>query len=230
VELPAPIRGLVDESIVNLEASAMTLVRNLLEGTLVLLANLPALLLAPVIAYYVLRDFDVLKSRTYDMMPNGRTGALAQLLRDIDAALNGFIRGQFILGVVVGALVAVFTTLVGLKFGLLLGILAAFGEFIPYFGPFLAAIPAVGFALIRSPVLAAKVALGYVLIQQVESLFLAPKVIGTNVGIHPVAVVFVLLVGATLFGFLGLLLSVPLVVVGRLLLRFVLDNYAPRIS
>jgi predicted PurR-regulated permease PerM len=223
--LPPVIRSAVDEGVLNLQASGIALVRDIIEGIVRALGNVASLLLSPVLAFYTLRDYDTLRSRFLAALPGGQTGHTAGLLRDIDRALNSFIRGQAVIALIVGTLVTAVSAILGIRFALLLGLLAAAGEFIPYFGPLFALVPATLFGLIRSPLLGLQIAAGILVIQQVEAAVLAPRVLGESVGLHPLLVVFILISGGHLMGFWGLFLGVPVFVVVRLLLRFIYDEW-----
>ncbi len=110
----------------------------------------------------------------------------------------------------VGLLVGVAAAVIGVKFALLIGIISAITELIPYFGPFLGGIPAVGLAFSQSTATAIYMAVAIVIIQQVESNIISPKIIGDRLGMHPLIIVFALLAGGELLGIVGLLIAVPL--------------------
>jgi len=131
-----------------------------------------------------------------------------------------FIRGHLLVASMVGVLTSLGLALVGVKFYLLLGIIAGIADLIPYFGPIIGAIPAVGLALLNSSQQALYVLLVMVVVQQVENNLLSPKILGDSVGLHPVVVIFVLLAGGHLFGILGMLLAVPLTAILRILVNY----------
>ena len=131
-----------------------------------------------------------------------------------------WLQGQFLLGILVGILVFLGLTILGVKYALLLAILTAFFEVIPVFGPVMAAIPAVTMALLQKPVLGLAVLILYVIVQQFENHLIYPLVVRKTIGVPPLLVVLSLVVGGTLGGFFGLLLSVPIAAV---LVEFVND-------
>lgn len=223
--LPPAIRGAIDEGVMNLQASGIALVRDIVEGVVRSVGNVASLLISPVLAFYVLRDYDTLRSRVLSRLPGGEKGHAARLLHGTDRALNAFVRGQAVVGAIVGLMVTALLLSLRLRFALLLGLLAGAGEFIPYFGPLLASVPAMIFGFIRSPLLGLEVAAGFAVIQQIEAAFLAPRVIGDSTGLHPVLVVFILVSSGYLLGFWGLFLGVPIFVVLRLVLRFIYDTF-----
>ena len=221
--LPQAIRSAIDEGVMNLQASGIALVRDIVENLVRVVSNVASLLISPVLAFYALRDYDILRARVLGRLPGGEKGQAAGLLHAIDRALNAFIRGQAVVASIVGCMVTALSFLLGIRFALLLGLLAGAGEFIPYFGPLLASIPAIVFGFIRSPLLGLKTAAGFAVIQQIEAAILAPRVIGDSVGLHPVLVAFILVSGGYLLGFWGLFLGVPTFVVLRLVLKFIYD-------
>lgn len=223
--LPVSLRALVDEGIMNLQSSLLTFARSAVDSIVALAKDALGLVIAPVVAFYILRDFDQLRARALSALPGGSGGRWAALAHRVDAALNGFIRGQTLLAFIVGTLVTLFTGFIGLRFSALLGLLAAIGEFVPYFGPLFAAVPAALAGFSRSTALGLEVVLGFVIIQQIENAILAPRILGESVGLHPVMIIFVLLAGARVAGFWGLFFSVPVFVVLRLVASFVYLEY-----
>jgi len=170
-----------------------------------------SLLLAPILAAYLLKDMDRFKERFVLMLPRGYRMEILALLRGLDKVLSGFVRGQVLLALLVGMMATGATSLLGLRYALLLGLWAALCELVPYIGPLLGAIPAVLFGLTVSPLLGIQVAVAYLIIQQIENLLLAPKVMGDSLGLHPLVVIFSILVGGFLWGIWGMILALPVV-------------------
>ncbi len=135
------------------------------------------------------------------------------LFKRAQAKIGHWLRAQVLLGLLVGALVYIGLTLLGIRYALTLGVLAAIFELVPIIGPILAAVPAVLLALLSSPLLALGVALMYVVIQQVESHLVVPLVMRRTVGLNPLVVIISLLVGAKTAGILGIFLAVPVAAV-----------------
>jgi predicted PurR-regulated permease PerM len=135
--------------------------------------------------------------------------------------LGSFIRGYFLVAAIVGGLTAIAMALLGLEFALMLGIFAGLAELIPYFGPVIGAVPAIGLAVLQSKWLAAKVALAFFVIHQLEGNIISPKILGDKVGLHPLMVIFSLMAGGELYGLAGMLLAVPVAAVLRVVVVFV---------
>lgn len=173
------------------------------------LSRLFDLVLAPFLAYYILKDKEQLSRALVAWLPPGARGDLLDLARRVHEAVGRFIRGQLIVSTTVGVLVACGLSLLGVRYALFLGLLAGLFDVIPYFGPILGAIPAVVLALMRSPLTALWVLVLFVVVQQLEGSVLSPKIVGDQVGLHPLAVIFSILVGGELMGVVGMLVAVP---------------------
>ncbi len=194
----------------------------------VAVANLISLLvITPVVAFYLLRDWDPLVARIDGWLPRQHAEVVREQIAKIDETLAGFVRGQVTVCMILGAFYAVGLTLAGLDFGLVIGLIAGLLTFIPYVGALIGGLLAIGLALVqfddwtRVLIVAAIFAVG----QAVEGNVLTPKLVGERVGLHPVWVIFALLAGGALFGFVGVLLALPVAAVIGVLVRFTLDQY-----
>lgn len=205
-----------------------TIVASLWTGGLALVNVLSLLTITPIVAYYMLSDWDRMVAKVDDWLPREHQPAVRQIARDIDAAMAGFIRGQGTVCIVLGIFYAIALSFAGLNFGLLIGIAAGLLSFIPFIGALIGGIAAVGTGLVQFwpdwvhiLIVAAIFAAG----QFLEGNFLSPKLVGHRVGLHPVWLIFALLAFGYLFGFVGLLLAVPLAAAVGVLVRFGLNQY-----
>jgi predicted PurR-regulated permease PerM len=194
----------------------------------VALANLLSLLvITPVVAFYLLRDWDRLVAKIDEWLPRQHAEAIREQAREVDRTLAGFLRGQGMVCAILGIFYALALSLAGLDFGLIIGLIAGLLSFIPYVGAIVGLLLSVGLALVqfddwtRVAIIAAIFFAG----QAVEGNFLTPKLVGERVGLHPVWVIFGLLAGGTLFGFVGVLLAVPVAAVVGVGMRFGLGRY-----
>ena len=194
----------------------------------VALANLASLLfITPIVAFYLLRDWDRMIAKIDSWLPRPQADTIRQCLRDIDATLAGFVRGQGTVCVVLAIFYAIGLTASGLEFGLVIGLLAGLLSFIPFVGAGVGLVASVGLAIVqfddwlRVGIVAGVFFLG----QALEGNFLTPKLVGERVGLHPVWVIFALLAGGALFGFVGVLLAVPAAAVIGVMTRFSLARY-----
>ncbi|WP_028032851.1 AI-2E family transporter [Chelativorans sp. J32] len=195
----------------------------------VALVNLASLfVVTPVVAFYMLLDWDHMISRVDSWVPREHVETVRQIARDINVATAGFVRGQGTICLILGCFYAVGLTLVGLNFGLLIGFFAGVISFIPFVGSLVGLALSIGVAVVQFwPewywVLA--VAAIFFAGQFVEGNILQPKLVGRSVGLHPVWLMFALYAFGYLFGFVGLLVAVPASAAVAVLVRFALSRY-----
>lgn len=186
------------------------------------------IVVTPVVAFYLLLDWDRMIERIDALLPRDHAETIRQLARDVNAVLAGFVRGQVIVCLVLGAIYAVGLSLVGLRFGFVVGIIAGIISFIPYLGTIVGFV--VGAALALFQFWPDYVSIGMVVAvfavgQFVEGNFLSPKLVGDRVGLHPVWVMFAIFAFAALFGFVGALLALPIAAALGVLTRFGISRY-----
>ncbi len=183
-----------------------------------------------IIAFYAVRDSRRITGELVGLAPPGYREDSARLLKELARVWNAFLRGELLLGLVVGTAVGVMTAALGLPYPWALGLFAGILELIPRFGPFIAAIPGVLLALIQGSAFiplgnfwfAVVVAGAYAVIQFVENNFLIPRILGSTLDLHPLAVLIAVLAGGYLAGILGILLAAPVLATFRVLGRYVL--------
>jgi predicted PurR-regulated permease PerM len=185
-----------------------------------LLSQLFSILLAPVLAFYLLRDICRFKEDFFSLIPHRWQNDIVILTGEINKVLDSYIRGYLLVCLIVGVLTGTAMFLLGVEFALILGLFAGLTELIPYLGPFIGALPAVLLALLKSKWLAVKVILAFLFIQQLEGNVISPKILGDRVGLHPLAVILTLVVAGKLFGLPGMLLAVPSAAVIRIIISF----------
>ncbi|MGE0154098.1 MAG: AI-2E family transporter [Reyranellaceae bacterium] len=201
---------------------------SVLAGGVALFDIVATAVLTPVVAFYMLRDWDVMVAKVDSWLPRRYAGTIRQLGSEADHSIAGYLRGQALVCLILGAFYAIALALVGLQFGLVIGIIAGVITFIPYVGSFVGGVLAIGMALAQFPpdwISVALVAGIFVLGQAVEGNYLSPKLVGDRVGLHPVWVIFALMAGGALFGFTGVLLAVPMAAVIGVLCRFFIKQY-----
>ncbi len=186
------------------------------------------LVLTPVVTFYMLLDWEKMVATVDSLEPLRHRQTVRELARQIDAAMAGFLRGQSLVCLFLGLWYGVGLSLIGLNFGLLIGISAGFLSFIPYVGSLTALILSAIVAIVQGwpewRLLA--MALGVVLAGQfLEGNVLSPKLVGGSVGLHPVWLIFALLAFGSLFGFTGLIVAVPLAAAVGVILRFAVGRY-----
>ncbi|WP_051631133.1 AI-2E family transporter [Afifella pfennigii] len=204
------------------------LLTSLLAGGQAVISFISLFIVTPVVAFYLLYDWDRMVARIDSYLPRDHADTIRRLGHDIDEALSGFLRGQGMVCLLLGGFYVMALTVVGLNFGLLIGVVAGLINFIPYIGSMVGFLLAVGVALVQFwpewpwVVVVAGI---FVTGQVVEGNFLQPRIVGHSVGVHPVWLMFALFAFGALFGFVGLLIAVPLTAALGVLVRFGLERY-----
>ncbi len=194
---------------------------------LAILAGIASALLVPVVTFYFLRDWEAMLGRIHELLPRPLEPTVTRLAQQSDQVLGGFLRGQLSVMLALGTIYAIGLTLAGVNLGPLIGFIAGMISFVPYLG----AIVGVGAAIIATlvehgdiPHLLAVLAV-FGVGQLIESFLLTPWLVGDRIGMHPVAVIFAIMAGGQLFGFLGVLLALPVAAVAMVLLRYAHERY-----
>ncbi len=203
-------------------------IASLWSGGMALVNILSLLIITPIVAFYLLADWDHIVAKIDGWLPREHLDEVRGIARDIDTALAGFIRGQGTVCLLLGVFYAMGLSLAGLKSGLAIGFAAGILSFIPYVGALIGGILAIGVGLVQfwpneSQVLI--IVAVFVAGQFVEGNFLSPKLVGGSIGLHPVWMMFALLAFSYVFGFLGLLLAVPLAAATGVCVRYGLQRY-----
>jgi len=203
-------------------------VGSLWSGGKALVSLFSLLVITPVVAFYLLCDWDRMIATIDGWVPRPHRDTVAALAHEIDAAIAAFVRGQAGVCLILGALYAAGLTLTGLNFGFLIGFLSGLFSFIPYVGSIAGLVIATAVAIAQfapnwTPII--MVVAIFLIGQAIEGYVLAPKLVGDAVGLHPVWLMFALLAFGYLFGFVGLLVAVPLAAAVGVLVRFALRQY-----
>ncbi|MBB6448444.1 putative PurR-regulated permease PerM [Geomicrobium halophilum] len=175
------------------------------------------IILVPFVLFYMLKEGEKAPQQILRLLPQKQEDEGKRILSDMDTALASFIQGQIIVSFCVGVLVYIAYLIIGVDYSLILALIAMVTNLIPFIGPWIGTAPGVIVALFDSWVTALLVVGAVVIIQQFESIFIAPQVHGHNLKLHPLTVIFVLLIAGNFGGFLGLLLAVPAYAVGKVI-------------
>lgn len=182
----------------------------------------------PVVAFYMLLDWDRMVAKIDNLVPREHVQTIRAIARDMNKAIAGFVRGQGTVCLLLGVIYAVGLTVVGLNFGLLIGLFAGLISFIPYVGSLIGLLLALGVGLVQfwpewGHILGVAIAFG--IGQFIEGNILQPKLVGSSVGLHPVWLMFALFAFGSLMGFTGMLIAVPTAAAIGVLVRFVINRY-----
>ena len=186
------------------------------------------MVITPVVAVYLLVDWDRILEKINELLPLDHASVVRSLASEIDSTLSAFVRGMIAVCLVLGIYYATALSLIGLEFGLIIGFLAGLVSFIPYVGALLGGVLAIGLALIQfwgDFELVALVVGVFIVGQIFEGNILTPKLVGNSVGLHPVSLILALSLFGAFFGFIGLLLAVPLAASAGVILRFFIKKY-----
>lgn len=196
-----------------------TVLRNLLRSSLEIVSNLIGLIIVPFLAFYFLKDWRELRGMAINLFNYDVQERAAKVIDDIGRTLSAYVRGLFKLSLISGFVISVGTAFLGINFPLVLGFWAILAETVPVVGPIMGAVPAVFIAYGQSPTAALHVAIFYAVYYQLDANYIMPKIMGAKIDLHPVFVIGSLLVGAKLFGILGMVFAVPVAAVYRVLYK-----------
>ena len=204
------------------------LLGSLWSGGQAVVSILALMVITPVVTFYLLVDWDDMIAKVDSWLPRNHRDVIRELAAEIDTAIAGFIRGQAIVCLLLGLFYAISLTFLGVNFGALIGLISGFLSFVPYVGSLIGLLLSVGVALVQfwpdwfMPLIVLAV---FVTGQFLEGNVIAPKFVGEAIGLHPVWLMFALLAFGSLFGFVGLLVAVPLAAIIGVLARFALRQY-----
>lgn len=228
--LPPQVRLQIDAAMRNLTSVATTAIQQALRGTFSAISYTTGVVLAVIVipfwTFFLLRDYDTIREDIYRLLPTALRDDVRSIFQMLDHTIGSYLRGQVVLMLTIGAMQTLALTLLGVDYALLLGVLAGLLEVIPNVGPTVAAVPAVLVALMRSPGLALLTVVVANLIQNIENAWIAPRVLGSSLGLHPVIMMAVLVVGTEIGGLPGLLLAPILTAMLRDLLHYLTCRFA----
>jgi predicted PurR-regulated permease PerM len=210
------------------QSKGAVLAQGLVSSAMSLISALIFLIVTPVVAFYLLVDWDHMVARLDTMLPRDHAPVIRRLAGEIDETLSSFVRGQFSVCAIMGIYYSIGLMLAGLQFGLVVGAFAGIVTFIPYVGALLGCILAIGLALFQYwgewthvIIITAVFMTG----QMAEGNVITPKLVGKSVGLHPVVLMLALSVFGSLFGFVGMLVAVPVAAALGVLIRFGIAQY-----
>lgn len=188
---------------------------------------LGTLALIPVLLFYLLRDWDNLVAYIHDLLPRSVEPTVSRLAKESDEMLGAFLRGQFMVMIALSILYWLGLSLIGLDFALLIGFIAGLVSFVPYLG-LIVGITIAGIAILfqtQDPLNLLWILGVFVVVQVIEGSVLTPWLVGERIGLHPVAVIFAVLAGGQLFGFVGVLLALPVAAILVVIMRHLHETY-----
>lgn len=226
--LPDSLRSGIDNWLISMEKRLSTALLNLINNIGSMLNAVFIGFIIPFLAFYILKDFDVLERTVITYVPRAHRVNTVRLLKDIDSALGSYIRGQFIVCLIVGVLAYCGYMLIGMPYPLLLAGIVAITNIIPYIGPFFGAAPALLMAATVSFKMVMLVAVVNTICQILEGNVISPQVVGRKLHMHPLTIIFALLVGGELAGVIGMVIAVPIFATVKVIIQHVFAYYVRR--
>ncbi len=222
--LPETVHDKIDELIIRLEGFVNGLLSNIIESTTKIFDMIVVITVIPVLVFYFLKDDTKIKSYIKRYIPEKYKPRTGKMVRAVDETIGNYIRGQLIVCLFVSITSFILFQLLGLQYALLLALIMGITNIIPYFGPIIGAVPAVAIALTMSGKMVLFVILSVFVMQLIESNLLAPYIVGKSINMHPIAIIFALLLGGQLFGVFGMILAVPVFTTSKVIIKHLLHT------
>ncbi|MDR7870047.1 MAG: AI-2E family transporter [Tissierellaceae bacterium] len=218
------IENIVMDNIVKLETLIGDYLTIFVGGIISVASKVVSIVLTPILVLYFLVDKDYFKNVIKKLLPKKQREDILYLSTIIDTSLKQFIKGRLLMSLYAGVVTTIMLLILDVEFPFVIGFITGLADIVPYIGPFLGYLPAVFFASISSPIKAIWVSVLWVLIQWSENNLVAPKVIGENMGMHPMIILLSIIIGGGVFGVFGMILSVPVVAIFRIVIKYMIDK------
>ncbi|WP_235864002.1 AI-2E family transporter [Sutcliffiella halmapala] len=222
---PDGIHDRVDKTFAEFEEMLSNLLVKVINGLKGILNSIFILIVIPFIVFYLLKDYDQVKKTVWYVTPRKWRKPGMAFLNDVDKSLGSYIRGQLTVCLVIGLLATISLWLTGMKYPLVLGVIIAITNIIPYFGPIIGAFPAVIIAATMSVKMVFIVILIIFGLQFVEGNILSPLIVGKSLHIHPVLIILALIIGGEIAGVIGLILAVPIFAVLKVTITHISNHF-----
>lgn len=181
-------------------------------------------ILVPIFVFYLLNDKEIFIKKLKEMIPEKYREQSIEIGKKMDMSVFKYVKGKILMAIYVGVVVGIFLGIFGVDFALVIGIITMFADIIPYIGPFLGFVPAVLFALLDSPTKALFVIVMFPFVQWTENNIVGPKIMSDQLGYHPMIVLIITIAGGFLFGFIGMIFALPLVIAIEVVYRYYMEN------
>lgn len=184
-----------------------------------------ALIIMPFMLFYLLRDGKGLREYLTHFLPDKLKEPVGKVLSEVNQQLSNYVRGQVTVAIIVAVMFIIFFRIIGLRYGVILGITAGILNLVPYLGSFLAMLPALVLGLIAGPIMLLKVIVVFIVEQTIEGRFVSPLILGSQLNIHPITILFVLLTSGSMFGIWGVLLGIPVYASAKVVISAIFEWY-----
>ena len=225
---PDGVHERIELLITDFETFIADYVAKIINGLKGFIGSIFIIIVIPFIVFYLLKDYDLVKRTAWYLTPRKwRKGGIA-FIKDVDKSLGNYIRGQLLVCLTIGVLATISLWLAGMKYPLVLGVIIGITNIIPYFGPIIGALPAV---IIAATVSVQTVIIVIIIIfglQFIEGNILSPLIVGRSLHIHPVVIIFAILLGGEIGGIIGLIVAVPIFAVLKVTILHVMKHFVER--
>ncbi len=223
----ATLKKLLADNLTSAGGAADWVLHKVLMSGAKIIEFLMNLILIPVVTFYLLCDWNKVISGLRNLIPRGSEPTITKLVKECDSVLGAFFRGQFLVMLALGGIYSVGLTVIGLQVGVIIGLIAGLLTIVPYLGTIIGVVTASIAAFLQFGTVSSVFLVWFVFIvgHLIEHVFLTPKLVGDRIGLHPVAVIFAILAGGTVFGFFGVLLALPVAAVIMVWVRYWHSRY-----
>jgi predicted PurR-regulated permease PerM len=224
---PGQFSEMLKEYWKEISSAAFKIMDFISRGGMAVAALLTNLILIPVVTFYLLRDWDLMIRGIHDLLPRNMEAEISRMASDVDDVMGAFFRGQLMVMLALGLIYTIGLSLVGIDLAVLIGMGAGVLSIVPYLGSIVGVLVAAGAAIFQFQDVfhLVMVLLVFGVGQSAEGMYLTPKLVGDQIGLHPVTVIFAVLAGGQLFGFLGILLALPVAAALNVLVRHMHQKY-----
>jgi len=212
-EIPESVKSIPAKMATNLQSVGTAAGKKIYTGIMGFFSKLPSLIIIPILVYYFLNDGHKMRRSIIASIPDTYRCEVKQLMDGINKALGGYIRGQLKLCLYMGILTWIALAIIGVKYSLIFGFIAGTTEFIPYIGPILGIIGPLIFACFTHWTMIVKVLIVFAILQVLENNLIAPRVMSSDVGMHPALIIFILMAGGQVGGIVGMIAALPIAVI-----------------
>jgi predicted PurR-regulated permease PerM len=224
---PGQFSEMLKEYWKEISSAAFKIMDFISRGGMVVATLLTNLILIPVVTFYLLRDWDLMVRGIHDLLPRNMEAEISRMASDVDDVLGAFFRGQLMVMLALGLIYTIGLSVIGIDLAILIGMGAGLLSIVPYLGSIVGVLVAAGAAIFQFQDVfhLVMVLLVFGVGQSAEGMYLTPKLVGDQIGLHPVTVIFAVLAGGQLFGFLGILLALPVAAALNVLVRHMHQKY-----
>ncbi len=219
--IPDQVKNIVNDAFVKVGNYGVEGVTNLIRSVFVIAGTVVEFFVVPFITFYFMKDGRRMVQAFIRIYPESYQAQMTDVFREIQQVLSRYIRGQLLMSCIIAVLTFLGMWIMGVPYPMVIGLLAAVTEWIPIVGPIVGAVPAILLGATVDLSLSLKVLIFYIVIQQIDSHLIMPQVMGAVISLHPVVIVIALLIGGTLFGVAGMILTVPVTAVLQIVCKHI---------